>query len=169
MSAEKSDLVASSAADPARDFLEFWKHYFEQTALQTRVLLESMPGGKPPDQFQNQALAALSDSLDGFMRTPAFLDVLKQSLTRMIELKKAQDQVAQNLGQQTGLPLAADVAGVVEQVRSAQQVLLRRLDRLDARLEAIEKILTTGPVEKSPRRKKANTRQSGDDVSQDPA
>ena len=50
MSSDKSSEGGSSAADPARDFLEFWKNYFEQTAIQTRILLEGMQGGKSLDQ-----------------------------------------------------------------------------------------------------------------------
>ena len=100
----KEDTGPSPAADPARDFLDFWRNYFEQTAIQTRILLESMQGGKSPEQLHNQWLGSLSQSLESFMRTPAFLEVLKQSLKRMIDLKLLQDQMAQSAAQQTGLP-----------------------------------------------------------------
>ena len=100
----KENAGPSPAVDPARDFLDFWRNYFEQTAIQTRILLESMQGGKSPDQMHNQWLGSLSQSLESFMRTPAFLEVLKQSLKRMIDLKLLQDQMTQSVAQQTGLP-----------------------------------------------------------------
>jgi hypothetical protein len=152
MSFDKSNEGVSSAADPARDFLEFWKTYFEQTAIQTRILLESLQGGKSLDQLHNQGLESLSRSIDSFMRTPAFLEVLKLSLKRMIDLKLMQDQVAQTVSQQTGLPLTADVTGVFERVQSAEQTILKRLEKLDDRLQAIEKTLNLGPAEKNPKR-----------------
>jgi len=99
MSSDKSNEGVSTVTDPARDFLEFWKNYFEQTAIQTRVVLEGMQGGKSLDQLHTQGLASLSQSLDSFMRTPAFLEALKQSLKRMIDLKQMQDQVAQTVSQ----------------------------------------------------------------------
>ena len=117
-----------------------------------------------------KGLQSLSQSLDGFMRTPAFLEVLKQSLKRMIDLKLMQDQVAQTVSQQTGLPMAADVAGVFERVHSAEQTILKQLAKLDDRLQAIEKTLSSIPAEKTPKRKRATT-QSEDkgDAADDPA
>jgi len=170
MSSDKSNDSVSSAADPARDFLEFWRNYFEQTAIQTRILLEGMQGGKSLDQLHTQGLESLSQSLDGFMRTPAFLEVLKQSLKRMIDLKQTQNQMSQSIVQQTGLPLAADVTGVFERVHSAEQTILARLAMLDDRLKAIEKTLNSGPAEKNSKRKRATTKDDGwDNAPNDPA
>jgi hypothetical protein len=171
MSSAKNDEGVSSAADPARDFLEFWRNYFEQTAIQTRILLESVQGGKSLDQLQlhNQYLASLSQNLDGFMRTPAFLEVLKQSLKRMIDVKQMQDQVTQTVAQQTGLPMTADITGVFERVHSAEQTILTRLAMLDDRLEAIEKTLNSGPAERNPKRRREPTTRNKDDASRDPA
>jgi len=145
MTAGKEQQATSSAVDPARDFLEFWRTYFEQTAIQTRILLEGMPGGKSRDQMHSQWLGALSEAIDGFMRTPAFLEVLKQTLKRMVDLKLAQDQLTQSFAQQVGLPVAHDVTGVFERVNSAEQTILARLAQLDERLKAIEAKLGSGP------------------------
>jgi hypothetical protein len=154
MTAGKEQQATSSAVDPARDFLEFWRNYFEQTAIQTRILLEGMPGGKSLDQMHSQWLGTLSEAIDGFMRTPAFLEVLKQTLRRMVDLKLAQDQLTQSFAQQVGLPVAADVTGVFERVNSAEQTILARLAQLDERLKAIEAKLESGPEpRKSPRGK----------------
>jgi len=170
MSSDKSNESVSLAADPARDFLEFWRNYFEQTAIQTRIFLEGMQGGKSLDQLHTQGLESLSQSLDGFMRTPAFLEVLKQSLKRMIDLKQMQNQMSQSIVQQTGLPLAADVTGVFERVHSAEQTILARLAMLDDRLKAIEKTLNSGLAGKNLKRKRATTKDDGwDDAPNDPA
>jgi len=169
MSSDKSNEGVSSAADPARDFLEFWRNYFEQTAIQTRILLEGMQGGKSLDQLHNQGLASLSQSLDSFMRTPAFLEALKQSLKRMIDLKLMQDQIAQTVSQQTGLPLTADIMGLFERVHSAEQTILKQLAALDDRLQAIEKTLNSSPAEKSSRRKRATIKDDADDAPTDHA
>jgi hypothetical protein len=148
MAATKEDSGTSPTADPARDFLDFWRNYFEQTAIQTRILLESMQGGQTSEKLHNQWLGSLSQSLESFMRTPAFLDVLKQSLKRMIDMKLLQDQMAQTAAQQSGLPLKTDVKGVFERVHSAEQTILARLATLEDRLKAIETILSTSPDER---------------------
>lgn len=152
MSTDNTNEAVGSAADPAQDFLEFWKNYFEQTAIQTRILFESVQGGKSLEQLHNQGLESLSQSMDSFMRTPAFLEVLKLSLKRMIDLKLMQDQVAQTVSQQTGLPMRADVTGVFERVHRAEQTILNQLAKMDDRLQAIEKTLNSGHAEKNPSR-----------------
>ena len=101
-------------------------------------------------------MESLSQSMDGFMRTPAFLEVLKQSLKRMIDLKLMQDQVVQAVSQQTGLPLAADVAGVSERIQSVEQTILKQLAKLDDRLQAIEKITELRPCGEEPEKKTGN-------------
>ena len=145
-------------------YLEFWKNYFEQTAIQTRILLESVQGGKSLEQLHNQGLAALSQSLDSFMRTPVFLETLKQSIRWMIDIKLMQDQMVQTASQQAGLPMAADVAGVFERVHSAEQTIMAQLARLDERLQAIEKRMNSGPAEKESKRKRATTKYNRDDA-----
>lgn len=151
------------AIDPAREFLEFWRNYFEQTAIQTRIMFETMQGGKSLEQMHSQWLGTLSESLDQFMRTPAFLEVLKQSLKRMTDLKSLQDQMAQTMSQQSGLPLASDVTGLFERVNSAEQAILRRLEQLEGRLESIEAALRSSPAEKKnpPRKKEQAARKDG--------
>lgn len=156
MTSGKDQQEAFTTVDPARDFLDFWRNYFEQTAIQTKILLEGMQGGKSPEQMHNQWLGTLSESLEGFMRTPAFLEILKQSLRRMIDLKLAQDQLTQSVAQQSGLPLAADVTGVFERIHSAEQTILARLAELDDRLRAIEMKLNSRPAEKKPRKKEVS-------------
>jgi hypothetical protein len=144
----KENAGPSPTADPARDFLDFWRNYFEQTAIQTRILMESMQGGQTPEQLHNQWLGSLSQGLESFMRTPAFLEVLKQSLKRMIDMKLLQDQMAQAAAAQTGLPLASDVTGVFERVHSAEQAIMTRLAALEDRLKSIETILSSSPEER---------------------
>ncbi len=169
MSSDPGNEGASSNLDPAGVYLEFWKNYFEQTAIQTRILLESVQGGKSLEQLHNQGLAALSQSLDSFMRSPVFLEVLKLSLRRMIDLKLMQDQMVQTVAQHAGLPMVADVAGVFERVHSAEQTIMKQLAKLDERLQAIEKIVNSGPSERESKRKRATTKDKRDDAPNDSA
>jgi hypothetical protein len=155
MTAGNDQQGTSPGVDPACEFLEFWRNYFEQTAIQSRILLEGMSRGKSPDQMHAQWLGTLGEALDGFMRTPAFLEVLKQTLRRMVDLKLAQDQLTQSFAQQASLPMAADVTGVFERVNSAEQTILARLAQLDERLKAIEAKLGSGPEPRKRPRGKA--------------
>jgi hypothetical protein len=147
MSTDSASEGTTSNVDPARDFLDFWRNYFEQTAIQTRVLLENAKVGKAPlEPINSRWLESLSESLDQFMRTPAFLGVLKQTLQRMVDLKLLQDQMVQSVAQQTGMPLAADITGLFERVNSAEQAILTRVKTMEDRLKAMEVKLDSGPV-----------------------
>ncbi len=141
MSSAQGNEGTSTPADPAREFLEFWRSYFQQTAIQTRILFDSLQGGQPLDSSHRQRVAALSESLDAFMRTPAFLEVLKHTLRQMVELKQLQDQATRSVAQQVGLPTATDLASVLERIQSAEQTIHKRLAAMDDRLRAIETTL----------------------------
>jgi hypothetical protein len=142
----------STAADPAREFLGFWANYFQQTALQTRILFDSLEGAKPLDSSHRQWIETLTESLDRFMRTPAFLDMLKQTLRQMVELKQLQNQATQAIATQAGLPRAAEPVGVLERIQSAELTILKRLDAVDDRLHAIETRLGLVPAGQSSER-----------------
>ena len=100
--------------------------------------MEGMQGGQVPGSGARPVAGSLSERLESFMRTPAFLEALKQSLKRMIDLKLAQDQMTQSAARQAGLPLAADITGLFERVHSAEQAILSRLAQLEDRLTAME-------------------------------
>ena len=83
-------------------------------------------------------LDAVSQSLDDFMRTPAFLELLRNNLKAVTDLKGMQDQVVQDTARQFGLPLAADITGLFERLHSTEQNIINRLQAIEERLKAIE-------------------------------
>ena len=122
--------------------------------------------GKSLDQMHSQWLGALSEGLESFMRTPAFLEVLKQTLRRMVDLKLAQDQLTQSVAQQAGLPMAGTSPAFSSASHSAEQTILTRLAQLDERLKAIETKLDTTPEPKKAHggRGKTETTTGGEDA-----
>jgi hypothetical protein len=68
----------------------------------------------------------------------------------MIDLKLAQDQMTQSMAGGAGLPVPADVTGVVERVRNAEQRVLTHLTAIEDRLAAIEKAVCAGSAAKDP-------------------
>ena len=71
---------SSGATDPSTMVTSFWTQWLEQSSRGTQALLEAMQGAGDPQQFQRRWLDAVSRSLDDFMRTPAFLELLKNNL-----------------------------------------------------------------------------------------
>ncbi len=138
MSTTETKPNSSAPTDPASMMAAFWAQWLEQSSRGTQALLEVMQKAADPQQIQRHWLDAVSRSLDDFMRTPAFLEVLKNNLTAMTDMKSLQDQVIQDTARQFGMPLAADITGLFERLHSTEQTILGRLDAIEARLKATE-------------------------------
>ncbi len=134
----KTKPISSAAADPSTMVASFWTQWLEQSSRGTQALLEAMQTAGDPQQFQRRWLEAVSRSLDDFMRTPTFLELLKNNLKAVTDLKGMQDQVIQDTARHFGLPLAADITGLFERVHSTEQNIISRLQAIEERLKAIE-------------------------------
>ena len=133
---------AARAADPATAITQFWADWFAQSNDQARALLDAMRPLGDPQQLQRRWLDAVAQSLDGFMRTPAFLEAMQRNLKMMTDLKAMQDQFTQDLARQAGVPTAADITGLFERLNSVEQEILTRLRVIETRLKAVESKLS---------------------------
>jgi hypothetical protein len=129
---------SSSTADPAAVMTSFWTQWLEQSSRGTQALLEVMNAAGDPQVVQRRWLDAVSRSLEEFMRTPMFLELMKNNLKAITDFKVLQDQAIQDTARQFGLPLAADITGLFERLHSAEQTILDRLKAIEDRLKAIE-------------------------------
>lgn len=134
----KSNPAPGAAVDPADAVTAFWTQWMEQSSRGTQALLEAMQTAGDPQQVQRRWLDAVSQSLESYMRTPAFMEMMKQQLKVVTDLKAAQDQVLQGTARQFGMPLAADIGGLYERLHSTEQTILNRLRAIEDRLKAIE-------------------------------
>jgi hypothetical protein len=135
----------TEAADPSAALVSFWTQWLEQSARGTQAMLETMQSAGDPQQVQRQWLDAVSRSLDDFMRTPVFLEAMKRNLKALTDMKGLQDQVLQGTARQFGLPLADDITGLFERLKSTEQTILGRLKAIEDRLKAIESKLGPPP------------------------
>ncbi len=129
---------STAAGDPSTMIASFWTQWLEQSSRGTQALLEAMQTAGDPHQFQRRWLDAVSTSLDEFMRTPTFLEMLKNNLKAITDLKGMQDQVVQDTARHFGLPMAADITGLFERLHSTEQNILNRLQAIEERLKTIE-------------------------------
>jgi hypothetical protein len=129
---------SSTPADPAALMASFWSQWLEQSSRGTQALLEVMQVAGDPQQIQRRWLEAVSASLDGFMRTPAFLELVKTNLKAVTDLKSFQDSAVQDAARQVGIPTAADITGLYERLHSTEQVILSHLQRIEERIMALE-------------------------------
>jgi len=129
---------SAAVADPVTAMASFWSQWLEQSTRGTQALLEAMQTAGDPQQIQRRWLDAVSRSLDDFMRTPTFLELLKNNLKAVTDLKGMHDQVVEDTARQLGMPMAKDITGLYERLHSTEQTILDRLSAIEERLKAIE-------------------------------
>jgi len=134
----KTKPSSSVATDPSTMMASFWTQWLEQSSRGTQALLEAMQTVGDPQQIQRRWLDAVSQSLDDFMRTPTFLELLGNNLKTITDLKGMQDEVIQDTARHFGLPLAADITGLFERLHSTEQNILNRLQAIEEQLKGIE-------------------------------
>ncbi|MGP8131448.1 MAG: hypothetical protein ACLQC0_02055 [Thermoplasmata archaeon] len=134
----KTKPSSSEATDPSTMMASFWTQWLEQSSRGTQALLEAMQTVGDPQQIQRRWLDAVSQSLDDFMRTPTFLELLGNNLKTITDLKGMQDEVIQDTARHFGLPLAADITGLFERLHSTEQNIVNRLQAIEERLKGIE-------------------------------
>ena len=135
-STESNSSVATT--DPSTIIASFWTQWLEQSTRGTQALLEAMQSAGDPQQLHRHWLDAVSRSLDEFMRTPTFLQLVGNNLKAVTDLKGMQDQVIQDTARHFGLPMAADITGLFERLHSTEQNIINRLQAIEERLKAIE-------------------------------
>jgi hypothetical protein len=131
-----------AAADPATQVARFWSEWFAQSNDQAKAFLDTMTPLGDPDQMRRRWLEAVSQSLDNFMRTPAFLESMQRNLKAMTDLKVMQDQFTSEAARQAGLPTASDITGLFERLNSVEREVLGRLRVIETRLKSIESKLS---------------------------
>ena len=128
----------SAVADPAAAMSSFWAQWLEQSSQGTQAMMEAMQTSFDPQQIQRRWQDAFSRSFDDFMRSPAFLELMKNNLKAVTDLKGMQNQMIEDTARQFGIPLVGDIAGLFERLQSTEQTILNRLQAIEDRLKAIE-------------------------------
>lgn len=126
-----------TATDPASAMAAFWLQWLEQSSRGTQALLEAVQSISDPAKLQQAWLDALAQSLESFMRTPAFMDMMRRNLKTITDLKTTQDQVIHGTARHLGAPLADDITGLFERLYSTEQTILNRLEAIENRLDAL--------------------------------
>jgi hypothetical protein len=133
------------AFDPViQPFVDFWSGYIQQANDTTRELLEGINGNADVKTWQRRWYDAISKSMDAYMRSPAFLQAMKQNTDAMIKVKQQADDLATEFARNANIPTAGDISGLFERLHSVEEVILNRLGRIEERLGTIEKQIGAG-------------------------
>ena len=119
-------------------FIEFWTSYIRQANENTRQLVENFDGASDVKTWQRRWSDAVSKSMDAYLRSPMFLQAMKQNTDLMIKAKLQTDDLATEVARNANIPTAGDISGLFERLHTVEEVILQRMERIDQRLQAIE-------------------------------
>lgn len=128
----QADGVTNAFFEP---WMEFWSQAMDQGKEQATALLAAMQGTPDPEALRRRWMEALAANMDKFLRSPAFLEAMRQNFAAITELKAHGEEAAQKAAREAGVPRLADVSGLFERLHLAQQVMLERLSAIERRLD----------------------------------
>jgi methyl-accepting chemotaxis protein len=119
-------------------FYDWWRNYAQQVNNDTEVLLKHLREGSSLPELHQSWLAALTQSLDSYMRSPAFLESMKNNLQTAIQAREQINDASQEVARNAQIPTLNDISGLFERLKSVEAEVIRRLDRIEKRLQAME-------------------------------
>jgi hypothetical protein len=125
-------------------FVDFWSSYMKQADDTARELLEGIDGNADVKTWQRRWSDAVSKSMDAYMRSPIFLQAVKQNTDAMIKIKQQSDDLSKEIARNANIPTAGDISGLFERLHSIEEAILNRLGHIQKRLDAIEQQVGTG-------------------------
>ena len=119
-------------------FVRYWTEYADQVNNAAREIFSGFDDGSQLKSWQRKWMDALSQSMDAYMRTPAFLQAMKHHTDTAIKLKQKSDDLTSELARTANIPTASDISGLFERLKCIEDTILKRLEHMDKRLEFIE-------------------------------
>jgi len=154
---------ADSAAGQSSMFFKNWIESFSQIA---QAACRYSPETMPPElmrQIRSGLFQAMAKSWEEYMRSPQFLEGMKQTMDNAIAFRKLSTEFFTQARRETQGTTRADVDAVLLAVREMESRLTERMDDLAARVNHVEKPAGrarkgTPQAKKTPRRAPANGR-----------
>lgn len=106
------------------------------------------PDAPPPDaarQMRDAMFQAMSKYCEDFMRSPEFLESMKQSLDGAIEFRKQLNDFLTQMHHETQSVSLQDMHGLFQAIEDLQTRVMERMDRIDERLDAMESRVASSP------------------------
>jgi len=122
-------------------FVEFWMKCFEQVNEQTKMAMGNVSDNGDPQVWRRKWLDAATKSMDAFVRSPVFLEAMRQHMETVTQAKSQSDFAIKEFARNAGIPTTGDISGLFERLHSFEERLLGSLSEIEERLTVIEQLL----------------------------
>lgn len=119
-------------------FATFWQDMF---ARMTPPTAAGVPPMQPEfiDRWRKAFFDAMTKSMDDYMRSEAFLQSMKQSMDQALSWQKMMNEHLQKGLSAAQMPSREDSDHVVRLLHGIEDRILQRLEKLEQRLDKVEK------------------------------
>lgn len=138
----------------AQEAAAFQKIWMETMSKMLQASFTFSPNSPPPEvlrQIRSGIFQALAESWDEFMRSPQFLEGMRQWMENAIAFRKVSNDFMARVRNETQAPSRGDMDSIMLAVRHMEKRLLDRVDELSAQLAAIRSEVGSNAPAKSPR------------------
>jgi hypothetical protein len=132
-----------TSPDPLVPFTDLWAGMFQEADAHGRAMLECFAMFSDPRTARRLWLEVISQAMDGYLRSPAFLESMRAGLEIMTEVKVFQNQLIRDFAGHVGAPLASDIHELSERLRRTEEIVMTELKAIENRLANIEKDATS--------------------------
>lgn len=122
----------------AQSFTKMWADFASRMA---QAGMAFSPGDAPPDAaraMRDAALGAMGEYCEKLMRSPEFLETLKQSMAASIEMRKQLNEFLGRMHHEMQAPSRQDVDQLMLALGHLEHRIVDRLERLEDRLGGLE-------------------------------
>jgi hypothetical protein len=128
----------ATSRDPLVQLTELWAGLFEHADAQCQAVLKGFEFFYDPWKLRGGFLVNLSQAMQGYLRSPPVLELIRTSLNTMNTVNVIQDQFVHDFARRIGVPLSGDVYELSDQLRRNEAILTTRLKAIEDRLTSIE-------------------------------
>lgn len=131
-------------------FTKFWTDYMSRMGS-AGVPMPSMPdSSESARQMQRMLFEAMAKYADDFMRSPQFLEAMKQSLDNALAFRHQINEFLTHALHSAQSPSRSDVDELVALVRNVEERILDRVEAMERRLDQRSKGEATPPKSPAP-------------------
>jgi len=154
--------MTEHSADNGDQAAAFQRIWTESMAKLMQAAFTGSPASPPPElirQIRSGIFQVLAESWDQFMRSPEFLESMKQWMENAVAFRQMSNEFLGTIRNQAQTPPRADMESVMLYVRHMEQRLVDRIDALSKPPgRADGRVVRKKPLRKAKKKRPAKTR-----------
>ena len=136
--------MSDDKQSPFEQAAAFQKIWMESMSKMAQTAFSATPESVPPEilkQMRNGIFEALAKSWEEFMRSPQFLEAVKQMMDKAIAFKKLTAEMLTKAHHEMQGTARTDIDAILVAVRHLESRVVDRMDELGAQLEQMRRRL----------------------------